>query len=154
MKIGLTISNNFKRKECKDFRFWYIYILTLKLRRISDALALNVGNNDWEPKQVANAYAAAKSLGTGFKLFLSFDFTSIDCTLPNLVSWVNQYANHPNQFKVDGKPMISSFEGECLGNSGWESLKTQTGGYNMPFISGLEGNFPEWTSLDSWYWLV
>lgn len=50
--------------------------------------------------------------------------------------------------------MISSYEGGCLKNTGWESLKTQTNGYIMPFISKLEGNFPQWTALDSWYWLV
>ena len=50
--------------------------------------------------------------------------------------------------------MISSFEGGCLGITGWERLKTQTNGYLMPFISGLEGKFSEWSVLDSWYWLV
>lgn len=126
----------------------------LEVGPISDALALNIGQNDWEAAQVANAYAAAKSLGTGFKLFISFDFTQIDCTLSAIVSQVNQYANHPNQFKVDGKPMISSYSGICLGNSGWESLKAQTNGYVMPFIPGLEGSFSQWPALDSWFWLV
>lgn len=48
--------------------------------------------------------------------------------------------------------MISSYEGGCLGNDGWASVKQQTNGYLMPFISGLEGNFDSWQSLDSWYW--
>lgn len=126
----------------------------MKLHRISDALALNIGGDVWEPTQVANAYAAAESSGTGLELFLSFDFTGMGCIVSKLVSMVNQYANHPNQFRVDGKPMISSYEGECLGNAGWESLRTQTNGYNMPFISGLEGAFSEWPSLNSWCWLV
>jgi glucan endo-1,3-alpha-glucosidase len=128
--------------------------LTLELGRISDAVALNFGSDDWEEAQIANAYAAAKSLGTGFKLFLSFDFTAMACDLSYVVSLVNTYSNHPNQFKIDGKPMISSYEGGCLGNSGWESLIAQTNGYTMPFISGLEGQFPQWPALDSWYWLV
>ena len=50
--------------------------------------------------------------------------------------------------------MISSYEGGCLGNSGWQSFKDQTNGYVMPFISGLEGHFNQWPALDSWYWLV
>ena len=128
------------------------HILTLKLDRISDALALNIGSDDWEATQVASAYAAAQSLGTGFKLFLSFDFTAMACDLSDLVSRVNQYGNHPNQFKVNGKPMISSYSGECLGNSGWASLKAQTNGYTMPFIPGLEGDFNQWPALDSWMW--
>jgi len=116
-----------------------------------DALALNMGADDWEITQIANAYQAAESLGTGFKLFISFDFTSLNCVLSDLVSIVGPYVNHPNQFKVNGKPMISSYSGECLGNSGWQSLKDQTGGYLMPFIPGLEGNFNQWPALDSWY---
>jgi len=115
-----------------------------------DALALNIGSDVWELTQVANAYSAAESLGTGFKMFLSFDFTAMACTLSNLVSSVNRFANHPNQLKINGRPMVSSFEGKCLGNSGWASLKSQTNGYIMPFISGLEWEFSQWPALDSW----
>jgi glucan endo-1,3-alpha-glucosidase len=128
--------------------------LILQLGRISDAIALNIGSDSWEITQVANAYAAAKSLGTGFKLFISFDFTAMPCSLPSVVSLVNTYANHPNQFKFNGKTFISSYEGGCLGNAGWASLKDQTNGYAMAFISGLEGQFSQWPALDSWYWLV
>ena len=130
----------------------HLYFDSLDL--ISDALALNIGGNEWELAQVASAYAAAELLGTDFKLFLSFDFTAMDCVLPDLVSRVNTYAQHPNQFKVNRKPMISSYSGECLGNSGWQSLKDQTNGYVMPFIWGLEEHFNQWPALDSWYWLV
>lgn len=41
----------------------------------SDAFALNVGREDWQRARVADAYAAALQLRTGFKLFLSFDMT-------------------------------------------------------------------------------
>jgi glucan endo-1,3-alpha-glucosidase len=113
-----------------------------------------MGGSSWEKAQVANAYAAAQSLGTSFKLFLSLDFTAMDCVLSDVVSLVNTYANHPNQYQVDGKTLISSYEGGCLGDAGWESLKAQTNGYTMPFISGLEGEFSQWPALDSWFWLV
>lgn len=118
----------------------------------SDAVALNMGSDSWQPGQIQNAYTAA--LGTPIKLFISFDFTSFPCNLQAVVALVNQYANHPNQLKVNGKVFISSYSGECLGNSGWASLKAQTNGYVMPFIWGLEGQFNSWPSLDSWYWLV
>ncbi|CAA7261980.1 unnamed protein product [Cyclocybe aegerita] len=116
-----------------------------------DAVALNIGRSEWQKTQVQLAYDAATSLGSSIKLFYSFDFTEMDCTLSDFVSRVNKYKNHPSQFKVNGKPMISSYSGDCLGNSGWASLKTQTGGYLMPFIWGLEGKFNQWSSLDSWY---
>jgi glucan endo-1,3-alpha-glucosidase len=41
----------------------------------SDAFALNVGREDWQRARVADAYAAALQLQTGFKLFLSLDMT-------------------------------------------------------------------------------
>jgi glucan endo-1,3-alpha-glucosidase len=149
-----VISSRFNLWECKYSPLCFILVLTLKLYPISDAVALNIGSDSWELTQVASAYAAAKALGTNFKLFLSIDFTAMGCTLSNIVSLVNTYGNHPNQFKYNGKTFISSYEGACLGNSGWQSLKSQTNGYTMPFISGLEGQFNNWPALDSWYWLV
>lgn len=118
----------------------------------SDALALNIGGDQWQRDQIASAYAAAAALGTNFKLFISFDFTAMGCDLNDIAGRVNQFAGHPNQFRVNGKPMISSYSGDCLGNSGWAQLKSLTNGYVMPFIWGLEGQFNNWPSLDSWYW--
>jgi glucan endo-1,3-alpha-glucosidase len=125
----------------------------IKLICHSDALALNIGGDGWQRAQVASAYAAAAALGTNFKLFMSFDFTSsLACNIGDIRDRVNQFAGHPNQFRVNEKPMISSYEGACSGNDWWSSLKAQTNGYLMPFISGLEGSFNNWQSLDSWYW--
>ncbi|KAL1734726.1 glycosyl hydrolase family 71-domain-containing protein, partial [Schizophyllum commune] len=115
-----------------------------------DAVALNLGSDSWQPGQIASAYAAAQAVGS-IKLFFSFDYSSFACSVDQTVSLVNQYANHPNQFKYNNKVFISSFLGGCLGNSGWQSIKTQTNGYLMPFIEGLEGKFDQWPSLDSWF---
>jgi len=104
--------------------------------------------------QVDSAYAAAQASGTGIKLFYSFDLTEMDCNLGDLVARVNRFASHPAQFKVNGKVLISSYSGDCLGNTGWAGLKQQTNGYLMPFVWGLEGKFNEWSALDSWYWSV
>ncbi|TRM58181.1 glycoside hydrolase [Schizophyllum amplum] len=114
-----------------------------------DAVALNIGSDSWQPQQLFNAYAAAQAVGS-IKLFISFDYSSFPCSVDSTVDLVNQFANHPNQFKINGAPFISSFLGECLGNSGWASIKSQTNGYLMPFIEGLEGKFDQWPSLDSW----
>ncbi|KAL1746452.1 glycosyl hydrolase family 71-domain-containing protein [Schizophyllum fasciatum] len=115
-----------------------------------DAVALNLGSDPWQPGQLASAYAAAQAVGS-LKLFLSFDYSSFACSVDSTVSLVNQFTGHPNQFKYNGKVFISSFLGGCLGNSGWQSIKTQTNGYLMPFIEGLEGKFDQWPSLDSWF---
>ncbi|KAJ7508871.1 glycosyl hydrolase family 71-domain-containing protein [Mycena galericulata] len=117
-----------------------------------DAIALNIGGDDWQRTQIGYAYAAAQALGTTTKLFISFDFTTdLGCTLSDIVSRVQQFSSHGWQFKVNGKPMVSSYSGDCLGNSGWQSLKSQTNAYIMPFIWGLEGNFGSYPSMDSWY---
>ncbi|KAG5650535.1 hypothetical protein H0H81_011886, partial [Sphagnurus paluster] len=148
-RTGPTISAKSKRRECTSPSF-VAYTLT-DILYLSDALALNMGGDSWQRSQIASAYAAAAQLGTNFKLFISFDFTAMGCDLNDIVGRVNQFASHPNQFRVDGRPMISSFSGDCLGNSGWASLKAQTNAYLMPFIWGLEGRFNEWPSLDTWY---
>jgi hypothetical protein len=41
----------------------------------SDGFALNIGSDDWMSARVADAYSAAQSLGSSFKLFLSLDMT-------------------------------------------------------------------------------
>ncbi|KDR78300.1 hypothetical protein GALMADRAFT_94936 [Galerina marginata CBS 339.88] len=138
------------------YRYPYVYADWLDdIQRIAakgaDAIALNIGGDAWQGTQVATAYAAAQASGTGLKLFYSFDLTEMDCNLSDLVARVNLYANHPNQFKVNGKVFISSYSGGCLGNSGWANLKAQTNGYLMPFIWDLEGQFDQWPALDSWY---
>ncbi|KAJ7231968.1 glycoside hydrolase [Mycena rebaudengoi] len=117
-----------------------------------DAIALNIGGDDWQMKQLGHAYAAAQALGTTTKLFISFDFTtSLGCSLSDIVARTKAFASHPSQFRVSGRPMVSSYAGDCLGNSGWQSLKDQTNAYIMPFIWGLEGKFGTYPSLDSWY---
>ncbi|KAJ7471811.1 glycoside hydrolase [Mycena latifolia] len=115
-----------------------------------DAIALNIGSDSWEVDQVASAYAAAKAAGSSYKLFLSFDFTSWPCDVAATVAQANRYAYHPNQFMVDGKPMVSSYEGSCLSVDQWAQVKDGTGGYLMPFVPGQEGNFDSWPSWDSW----
>ncbi|KAG8991914.1 hypothetical protein FRB95_003474 [Tulasnella sp. JGI-2019a] len=80
-----------------------------------DGFALNVGSDSWQPARVADAYTAAKQLGN-FKLFMSFDMTVLpgsgagDADL--LRTYISQYYDHPNQMKVDGKSLVSTFSGE------------------------------------------
>lgn len=67
------------------------------------------------------------------KLFFSFDFASgYPSSVSSVVTLVNSYASDSNQFLVNGKPMISSYEGGTLSASDWASIKSQTGGYLMP----------------------
>ncbi|TFY74984.1 hypothetical protein EWM64_g9028 [Hericium alpestre] len=100
-----------------------------------DGFALNVGRDDWQPGQVANAYNAASQSGTDFKLFLSFDMSSLPCASPDdaaaLRKYITTYATHPNQATYNGRVLASTFSGETctFGQSspstGWSSQFTQ-----------------------------
>ncbi|KAF9450512.1 glycoside hydrolase family 71 protein [Macrolepiota fuliginosa MF-IS2] len=115
----------------------------------ADAIALNFGSDSWQTDQIRNAYSAAS--GTGVKLFLSFDFSVFPCDVDSVVNTVNQFTQDGSQFKINGRPLISSYLGKCLGNNGWQEIKDRTGGYLMPFIAEIEGQFGSWSSLDSWF---
>lgn len=95
-----------------------------------------MGPDSWQPDRIASAYAAAQ--GTDMKLFISFDFASgYPSSVSSVVNMVNTYASNANQFLVDGRPLISSYEGGTLSASDWSSIKSQTDGYLMPCVSRL-----------------
>jgi glucan endo-1,3-alpha-glucosidase len=109
-----------------------------------DGFALNIGSNPWQAAQVSAAYAAA--LGTSFKLFLSFDMTSLpgsscsDVTL--LRDLITACATSPNQLRWNGKIVVSTFGGETCTfgersvSAGWRRVITD----GMPPVSeGLTG---------------
>jgi glucan endo-1,3-alpha-glucosidase len=84
------------------------------MRTFSDGFALNVGIDSWQPARVADAFVAV--LGTSFKLFFSFDMTSLSCTsaldATLLSTYINTYALHPNSLFYDGGQVVSTFSGE------------------------------------------
>lgn len=82
-----------------------------------DGFALNCGA--WIAKEphykerVTKIYQAAQELGTDFKLFLSADFAT-KLTFEEFRDMVESFRNHPNQFRHEGKPVISTFRGEQM----------------------------------------
>lgn len=125
-----------------------------------DAFALNVGRDAWEPDQIANAYTAAENLNTTFKLFLSFDMTSLPCENVQdadlLRQYITTYAQHPNQLLYNGGVFVSTFAGEnCLFgssnvNQGWlNTLKTDLPSvYFVPSFFVDPRTFPTYTVMD------
>ncbi|MDX9866506.1 MAG: endo-1,3-alpha-glucanase family glycosylhydrolase [Kiritimatiellia bacterium] len=79
-----------------------------------DGFALNCGG--WsvrEPHYKRRAqliYQAAKDLGTGFKLLISADYAT-GLTSEETRDMVESFRGHPNQFRLDGKPVLSTFGG-------------------------------------------
>ena len=80
-----------------------------------DGFALNCGG--WtvrEPhykKRTLLIYQAAKELGTDFKLFISVD-NATHLTAAEIRDMVECFRDHPNQFRHDGKPVLSTFGGK------------------------------------------
>ncbi|KAF9490246.1 glycoside hydrolase family 71 protein [Pleurotus eryngii] len=131
-----------------------------------DAFALNIGYGGWYPNSVAAAYTAALQY-PNFKLFISFDMTSIPCSSPEdanaIYELIAKYKAHPNQLYYKGAPLASTFGGEhCYFgtgsvNQGWTSVMRRDG-LRVTFIpsffippaaskdySVLDGIFP-WNS--------
>lgn len=101
-----------------------------------DAFVLNIGaQTSYTDTQLANAYAAAEQ--NGFKLFLSFDYAAQGAwSISSVVSTINAHKGSAAQFKVNGLPLVSTFEGPD--NSGdWPSIRSQVGGIFF---------LPDWTS--------
>lgn len=125
-----------------------------------DAFALNIGRDSWESAQVSNAYTAAKSLNTTFKLFISFDMTSLPCASANdavtIRNYTTSYASHPNQLKYNGSVFVSTFAGESCTfgagnvNQGWTNTlkKNLTSTYFMPSFFVDPATFPDLTVMD------
>ena len=125
-----------------------------------DGFALNVGTEQWQRDQSAVAYAAAE--GTGFKMFLSLDMTSLGCwsqaDANNLVSYTSQFAKSSAQAIHNGKVLVSTFSGsDCNfgvgGSQGWQTqyvdvLKNQ--GVNIFFVPSI---FSDVSTFSSNTWM-
>lgn len=80
-----------------------------------DAFVLNMGYGDGNiAPQVANAFQAAEQWRGKFDLFFAFDYLGGGAPWPAeaVIELLNQYKDSPAYFKVDEKPLVSTFEGD------------------------------------------
>ncbi|OZJ02016.1 hypothetical protein BZG36_05201 [Bifiguratus adelaidae] len=111
-----------------------------------DAFALNIATPDSNTApQVANAFAAAKALNNGFKLFFSFDYLGGGQPWPatgsnSVVSYLTQYKNSGVYFYYNGLPFASTFEGTNNINDWAPGGPIRSGAGDVYFV-------PDWTSL-------
>lgn len=96
-----------------------------------DAFALNMAAGESNNAlSVSRAFAAAESVG--FKLFFSFDYAGNGpFDKDEVIKYVNQYTTSAAHFKVDGKPLVSTFEGPAK-SSDWITIKSETGCFFLP----------------------
>ncbi|HEY3320739.1 MAG TPA: endo-1,3-alpha-glucanase family glycosylhydrolase [Planctomycetota bacterium] len=88
-----------------------------------DGFALNCGSWSVEPRyqtQSATLFQAAKDLGTNFQLFFSADVTT-NLTATDIVNMIKTYGNHPNYFRYNNQPVLSTFSGQSWGQTTWQN---------------------------------
>jgi glucan endo-1,3-alpha-glucosidase len=91
-----------------------------------------MGTDPWQLDRVADAYDVARSMGSGFALFPSFDMGTIPCREERdgdmLRDFVNKYHDHSNQLEFKGNPLVSTFGGQgcyfgqSTVNEGWRRV--------------------------------
>jgi glucan endo-1,3-alpha-glucosidase len=79
-----------------------------------DGFALNCGAWANEPYYIERSimiYEAARQLDSGFKLFFSLDTATRLDPLPTALDMLGRFGDHPNQFRHEGKPVLSAYSG-------------------------------------------
>ncbi|MBN8709927.1 MAG: glycoside hydrolase family 71 [Verrucomicrobia bacterium] len=80
-----------------------------------DGFAINCGG--WSVKEprykerTLKIYEAARRLGSGFHLMISADMAG-NLTRDEIRDMVESFRDHPNQFRRDGKPVLSTYHGD------------------------------------------
>ncbi|KAK4153837.1 glycoside hydrolase [Chaetomidium leptoderma] len=102
-----------------------------------DGFALNIGPSDhWTSTQLEHAYRVAEHFG-GFTLFVSFDMAAGCWSVPQVVGVINRFKGSPAQMMVDGRPLVSTFEGPDWAPN-WPVVRNETGDICL---------IPDWSSL-------
>jgi glucan endo-1,3-alpha-glucosidase len=127
-----------------------------------DGFVLNLGSDSSETALVADAFTAAKSAGSAFRLGFSFDMTVMPCTAAGdaalLQKYIATYSAHPNVLQFAGKMFVSTFSGETCTfgqgsvDAGWVSAVK--GGPEVCFIPAFFGDpttFGTFKSLDGMF---
>ncbi|KAH9917216.1 glycoside hydrolase family 71 protein [Amylocystis lapponica] len=130
-----------------------------------DGFALNVGREEWQKARVSDCYEASMQSGLSFKLFLSFDMTSLpsdtEADAAQLYDYLVTCAAHPNQLIYDGKVFVSTFAGEHSRfgqpdlNSSWAYVKSvleQVAPVHLvPSFFIDPARYPEMSSMDGYF---
>lgn len=103
----------------------YMREIELAQRYGIDGFALNCGGwSKREPhykQRVTRLYEAAKRLNSGFKLLISADYCC-GLTHEETQDMIESFRDHPNQFRHQGKPVLSTFAGEGADNTAGKQL--------------------------------
>jgi glucan endo-1,3-alpha-glucosidase len=88
-----------------------------------DGFVLNVGSWSREPlyqERVSKMFAAAERHATDFKLFLSADMCCRSLSPRDIQDMVIKYADRPNYFRYQDRPVLTTFLGQRQGKRFWQ----------------------------------
>ena len=118
--------------------------IELAQRHGIDGFLLDVGEwqhgkpDAWKPTNYVQSadrmFEAAKQLNTGFVLAMAPEY-SVQPFQDNVQDMVMRYKDHPNQFKSDGKPVLSGYAGGHMFQGLQEKLKAA--GVTVCFVPNL-----------------
>lgn len=87
-----------------------------------DGFALNFDQfKDWSMATVKDMFDYADK--KEFKLFFSFDHNGELVKPMNYENYLRDHVNRPSYFKIDGRPLVSTFGGEKVTDAEWSGLK-------------------------------
>lgn len=102
-----------------------------------DGFALNCAParvDSYTPKQLANAYEAAKQMD--FKMFVSFDFAYWgDNDANDIIDILRNYSSHPAQAKYNDGALVSTFVGDYFN---WNNVKSSMGGQKLTVVPMIQ----------------
>ncbi|ODN73979.1 hypothetical protein L202_07473 [Cryptococcus amylolentus CBS 6039] len=104
-----------------------------------DGFALNIGVDSYSESQLDLAYAACETL-SDFNVFISFDFNwYTTANVTGVADMLKLFKDSSAQYRVDGKPFVSSFIGDGFD---WSSVASQVGEelYAVPYFQATEDN--------------
>jgi glucan endo-1,3-alpha-glucosidase len=95
--------------------------------------------------RAATILQAAQELGTHFKIFFSADMVSylVQDSGASIRDMITSFANHPNYFKYQNRPFLSTWNGEDRGRDWWvDNVLTplRNAGYNVYFIPKFDSD--------------
>jgi Glycosyl hydrolase family 71 len=108
-----------------------------------DGFVLDVAAWSEEPywrKRTANMFKAALQLNTGFKLFFSADMC---CELPSadIQEMMKAFSSHPSYLRHEGRPVLTTFQGQALGPRFWEKALGFRRKLNILFVPGFSTSY-------------
>jgi glucan endo-1,3-alpha-glucosidase len=121
-----------------------------------DGFAINVFNGKQANDLFFAFINAADTIGANnFKLFLSADM-SLGFSSSDIVNVVSKYEKNSHYLRINGKPLLSTFGGDKLGNDWWQKQvleRLKATGQAVTFVPHFDRSNPNGDNPDYGNWL-